>query len=76
MKDLITLDMDAPSVQYLCRKDKRLVNVISMVGATSYSPHTDDYPFLVHEIIEQMLSIKAGQIFIDTPVARSYIFPW
>ena len=47
-----------------------------MVGATSYSPHTDDYPFLVHEIIEQMLSIKAGQIFIDTPVARSYIFPW
>lgn len=32
-----------------------------MVGSISYTRHTDDYPFLVHEIIEQMLSIKAGQ---------------
>lgn len=61
MQDVITLDMDTPSVQYLCQKDKRLAKVISMVGAISYAPHTDDYPFLVHEIIEQMLSVKAGQ---------------
>ena len=61
MQDLITLDMNTPSVQYLCRKDKRLAKVISMVGAISYLPHTDSYPFLVHEIIEQMLSMKAGQ---------------
>lgn len=32
-----------------------------MVGTITYSPHADNYPFLVHEIIEQMLSIKAGQ---------------
>lgn len=62
MSNIITLDMNTPSVQYLCKKDKRLAKVISMIGAISYSPHTDDYPFLVHEIIEQMLSIKAGQV--------------
>ena len=61
MQNAITLDMDIPSVQYLCQKDKRLAKVISMVGAITYSPYTDGYPFLVHEIIEQMLSIKAGQ---------------
>ena len=61
MQDVITLDMNTPSVQYLCRKDKRLAKVISMVGAISYTPHTDGCSFLVHEIIEQMLSVKAGQ---------------
>ena len=61
MHDVITLNMNAPSVQYLCRKDKRLAKLISMIGNITYSPYTDGYPFLVHEIIEQMLSIKAGQ---------------
>lgn len=61
MQDLITLDMNTPSVQYLCRKDKRLAKVISMVGTITYAPYTDGYPFLVHEIIEQMLSIKTSQ---------------
>ena len=61
MPDVITLDMNTPSVQYLCRKDKRLAKVISMVGTITYSPYTDGYAFLVHEIIEQMLSMKAGQ---------------
>ena len=32
-----------------------------MVGTITYTPYTDGYPFLVHEIIEQMLSMKAGQ---------------
>ena len=61
MQDVITLDMNTPPVQYLCRKDKRLAKVISMVGAISYTPHKNGYSFLVHEIIEQMLSVKAGQ---------------
>ena len=61
MSEAITLDINSPPVQYLCEKDKRLAKVISMVGSISYSPHNDDpYAFLVHEIIEQMLSIKAG----------------
>lgn len=62
MPDVVTLDMDTPSVRYLCARDKRLAKVISMVGPISYVPHEEDtYSFLIHEIIEQMLSVKAGQ---------------
>lgn len=62
MSNPIFLNSTSPAIQYLCRKDKRLAKVISMVGDISYRPHTDgdEYAFLVHEIIEQMLSIKAG----------------
>ena len=55
-----TLDMNNSSVQYLCHKDKHLSKVISMVGAITYETHEDKYAFLIHEIVEQMLSIKAG----------------
>lgn len=61
MGEVITLDMNTPSIQYLCNKDKRLAKVIRMVGPISYVPHNDNpYPFLIHEIIEQMLSVKVG----------------
>lgn len=61
MSELITLDQNTPSVQYLCKKDKRLAKVISMVGPITYKPHYQEpYSFVIHEIIEQMLSIKAG----------------
>lgn len=62
MPNVVTLDMNTPSVQYLCKKDKSLAKVISMVGPISYFPHKENtYSFLIHEIIEQMLSVKAGQ---------------
>lgn len=63
MSEIITLNMDTPSVNYLCHKDKRLAKVISMVGPITYKPHNhgDAYSFLIHEVIEQMLSIKAGK---------------
>lgn len=62
MPKTITLDMTHPSVQYLCKTDKRLGKIISMVGPLSYTPHEgDEYSFLIHEIIEQMLSVKAGR---------------
>ena len=60
MTETIVLDMNNPTVQCLCKKDKRLAKVISMVGTITYKPHDDGYAFIVHEIIEQMLSIKAG----------------
>lgn len=61
MAELITLTASTPSIQYLMEKDKRLAKVIRMVGPITYEPHTDNpFPFLIHEIIEQMLSIKAG----------------
>lgn len=62
MGKVIALNSESKSIQYLIRKDKRLAKVISMVGDISYIPHSDDpYSFLIHEIIEQMMSIKAGQ---------------
>lgn len=59
--DIVVLNKDNLAVQILCAKDKRLSKVIDMVGEIIYKPHTEDgYSFLVHEIIEQMLSIKSG----------------
>ncbi|WP_444310900.1 DNA-3-methyladenine glycosylase family protein [Megasphaera sp.] len=61
MANIITLDLNSPSVQYLRKKDKRLEKVFHMIGPITYEPHTDTpFPFLIHEIIEQMLSVKAG----------------
>lgn len=61
MKKIISLDRTSPEVKYLCGKDKRLAKAISMVGPITYIPYHDEYAFLIHEIIEQMLSIKAGK---------------
>ena len=61
MSQIITMDETSPQIQYLCKKDKRFAKVFSMVGAISYETHNESpYAFLVHEIIEQMLSVKAG----------------
>jgi len=61
MAELVTLNNESESIKYLCKKDKRLAKVINLVGDISYQPHDENpYAFLVHEIIEQMLSIKAG----------------
>ena len=55
------LDETSPAIQHLCKKDKRLAKVIQMVGSITYEVESKDpYAFLVHEIIEQMLSVKAG----------------
>lgn len=60
MAAIVTLNQDSTSVQYLCKKDKRLAKVISRIGPITYEPHTDNpFSFLIHEIIEQMLSVKA-----------------
>ena len=61
MPDVITLDMNTASIKYLCERDKRLSKLIRLVGPITYTTHNDDpYAFLIHEIIEQMLSIKAA----------------
>lgn len=61
MSEVITLDINSPPVRYLCKKDKRLAKVVCMVGPITYTMYEDEpYAFLIHEIIEQMLSVKAG----------------
>jgi len=39
--------------------------LIEMVGPITYEKHHDPYPFLIHEIIEQMLSAKVGNIIFS-----------
>ena len=57
----VILNENSPSIKYLCQKDKRLAKVISTIGEISYTTHSENpYAFMIHEIIEQMLSIKAG----------------
>lgn len=51
MSDMICLNSDTPSVQYLCAKDKRLAKLIQRVGAISYTTYDDPYSFLVNHII-------------------------
>ena len=62
MNKVITLNTDSPEIQHLCKVDKRLAKVISMVGEISYQLYADPYDFLIHEIIEQMLSVKSGYV--------------
>lgn len=70
MSEIVTYDMSSPEIQYLCKKDRRLAKVISMVGPISYEKREvdDAYSFLIHEVIEQMLSIKAGKKIFDRVV--------
>lgn len=62
MQESVTFDLNSPEIQHLCGKDKRLAKVINSIGPITYAKRDtgDAYAFLVHEIIEQMLSIKAG----------------
>ena len=56
----IILNDSAESIKYLCKKDKRLKKVIGLVGDITYELHENGYEFLIHKIVEQMLSIKAA----------------
>lgn len=62
MREIINLDFTSPEIIHLCAKDKRLAKVINIIGPISYEKKYlgDAYAFLIHEIIEQMLSVKAG----------------
>lgn len=60
MPSEVILNPDNPTVSFLCNRDSRLSKVISQIGTIKYTPHSDAYRFMLHEIIEQMLSVKAG----------------
>jgi len=50
------------AIKHLMNVDDQLAKVIQTIGPISYSLHRDGFSFLVHEIIEQMLSKKSGAI--------------
>ncbi len=58
----VILDENSSAIQHLRSRDKRLAKLIKMVGPISYELHNEDpYSFFVHEIIEQMLSVKSAR---------------
>lgn len=59
-----TISQSSESIIHLSDKDKRLAKLFSMVGPITYTLREGEdevFAFLAHEIIEQMLSIKAGK---------------
>lgn len=54
------LTSDSPAIQHLSKADKYIARTIGHVGQISYRRHVDRFAFILHEIIEQMLSAKAG----------------
>ena len=69
MGNVILLSQDSIAIKHLCKVDKRLSRVINAVGDISYVPHEDPYVFIVHEIIEQMLSVKAANVIYSRLVS-------
>lgn len=67
VREIVALDSNAYSVQYLSSKDKRLGKMISMIGPITYDLYdtSDGYSYLIHSIIEQMMSIKVGQVIFS-----------
>lgn len=65
MNKKVYLNKESESIQYLCKQDKRLAKVISMVGEITYLPHSDGFSFILHEIIEQMLSKKVATVIYE-----------
>ena len=60
------INEESLSVKYLVKKDARLKKLIGAIGPISYVLHNEEaYSFLVHEIIEQMLSMKAGTVIFN-----------
>ena len=43
--DIIRYDLDSEELKYLCKKDKRLAKLISIIGPLEYSVHTDIFAF-------------------------------
>ena len=55
------LTRESTGVQYLCQRDERLSWLVQLVGQVECPPPTEGpFAFLVHEITEQMLSVKAA----------------
>ena len=66
----ILLNGSSKELQFLSAKDKRLSKLFSIVGPIEYTLPTDYYVFLVEQIINQMLSNKAGDAILARLVEK------
>lgn len=56
------IDDSSECIQYLYKKDKHFAKAYSLIGPITYQVHEGGYAFMVHEIIEQMLSKKVDTV--------------
>lgn len=56
-----TITLESPEVKYLAERDYRLCHLMNYIGDLEYSRPESAFHSLAHSIIEQMLSMKAGQ---------------
>ncbi len=56
----IFLAKDSDALQTLRRADPRLAPVIDAIGPVAYDVYLDDYPFLIWQIVGQMISGQAA----------------
>lgn len=62
MSKQIIIDYASEPIAYLMNVDERLAKLIPKIGQLKYCLHNENpYGFIVHEIIEQMLSTKAAE---------------
>lgn len=57
-----TIGRDDEAVRYLCEHDWRLAHLIDHVGPLTYRTAGTCFEALAHSIIEQMLTMKAGDV--------------
>lgn len=58
---LFVFNLEYKEISCLCNRDCRLKKLIQKIGLISYKLYEDGYSFLIHEIIEKILSAKAGK---------------
>ena len=77
MAAIVTLNQDSPSVQYLCKKDKRLTKVISMVGPITYTAVGKEMGrIMLPKIPRQADSLKGSEEICPVPsTATRVILP-
>ncbi len=58
MPSTITLTSESDSIQYLCKKDKGLAKVISLICPISYQPYRDDYEFWCMKLLNKCFRLR------------------
>lgn len=59
------ISLDSKEVQYLAERDYRLRHLMLRIGNLEYNRSETAFRNLAHSIIEQMLSMKVGQVIED-----------
>lgn len=62
MSEVFILDETSKEIVHLTKEDKKMKQVINLIGPLTYQLYSDPYAFLVETIIGQMLSNKVADV--------------